>query len=75
MIPIASFYLGANSITPATSGFNPPSIHVPSFLATLPHQPTSKLRKLRQSRFLSLLNATLLSRTHTEHPARFELRA
>jgi len=38
MIPIASFYLGANSVTPATSGFNRPQS---MSQASLPHSPTS----------------------------------
>ena len=38
MIPIASFYLGANSITPATSGLNRPQS---MSQASLPHSPTS----------------------------------
>ena len=38
MIPIASFYLGASSSTPATSGFNRPQS---MSQAPLPHSPTS----------------------------------
>ena len=38
MIPIASFYLGANSSTPVTSGFNRPQS---MSQASLPHSPTS----------------------------------
>ena len=38
MIPIASFYLGANSSTPATSGFNCPQS---MSQASLPHSPAS----------------------------------